>query len=165
MDFIKFEDTLGKPIDDVELTMGFNLKEHNSKDNQISFYRNDQDISFEYFGLVSRFISVQSNESNAVKSISIHFREVINRKFYERFLEKYGEPDNIHVISKRTVISEGQYEKDDFSAYLTKSEIDFREGTFDKKPLFIIWNKDGYQIKAFLRHQQNISEITFSLQD
>ncbi|TPV34696.1 hypothetical protein FJ651_03965 [Paucihalobacter ruber] len=69
------------------------------------------------------------------------------------------------VVEKRTVLSEnsGEDEMYGFKQYLRKSELELREGTFEENPLYIIWNKEQYMIKALLRHNQNISEITFSL--
>ncbi|MFC4634632.1 hypothetical protein ACFO3O_11975, partial [Dokdonia ponticola] len=47
--------------------------------------------------------------------------------------------------------------------HLAKNTFDLREGTFEEKPLWIVWEKEGYEIKAHLRHKNNRSEITFKL--
>ncbi|WP_378184004.1 hypothetical protein [Aquimarina sp. SS2-1] len=161
-DPIRFEQLLIKPISVFEDEIGDDFE--NNMFGKDFYYISDEFIQKNFYGMSYNVISVQRDDYQIVQSISIHFREVIDQDFYDNFIEVYGEPNHIHVIQKRTVISEGKYVSDDgdFISNVRKSEVDVREGTFDEKPLFIIWNKEYYQIKAYLRHKQNISEIIFS---
>ena len=162
MNYKQFEQLLGKPFSEVKEITNCDFKVRDR--NEIKFYMNTEFFTRSLYGMVYNFISITTDHNDNVDSFCIHFHKVIDQSFYDAFVAQYGEPDNIHVISKRTVISEGKYVSDngDFTSNVRKSEVDVREGTFDEKPLFIIWNKKDYKIKALLRHKQNISKITYS---
>ncbi len=162
---IKFEELLGKHLSYVEKTVGSNFRKNDFEKVKISLY-SSQNFNMDFHGIFSYFISVETDKNDIVKAITIHFGEVINRQFYDSFIENYGEPNHIYVMSNIKVISEtSPHETDDpFHRNLTKREGDLIEGTFEDKPLFMIWEKDGFYIQAFLRHKQNISEIMFSLE-
>ena len=161
MHFNEFENLLGKHISVTEKAIG------NDFDNKLFgdefYYIEDEFIKKDFYGMSYNCVSITTNEKDIVQSISVHFRKVIPREFYDSFIKKYGEPNNIQIIENRQVISEGMNKDPNFKAYLKKSTFDLREGTFEEKPLYIIWKKEQFQIKAFLRHKQNISEITFRI--
>lgn len=161
VDNIEFEELLGKHISNVEKTIGSDFEKNNFEKIKISFYSNSQYFNIDFYGIFCNHLTIQTNEKDIVQSISIHFREVITREFYDSFIQQYGEPNNIQVIENRRTVSESFGEG--FYQHLRKSTFDLREGTFDENPLYIIWEKEHFQIKAFLRHKMNISEITFSI--
>ncbi|WP_299557189.1 hypothetical protein [Seonamhaeicola sp.] len=171
MDNIKFENLLGKHISVAEATIENDFSETNYKihNTEVKFYSNaeyllkllDYEIK-DYFSMPYINLFIETDKNDTIISINVHFQKLINRQFYNAFNKTYGEPSSILVIKKRNVISEG-VENDDihgFNQYLRKSELELREGTFEEGPLYIIWEKENYQIKALLR-QQNMSEITF----
>ncbi|TSE04380.1 hypothetical protein FOF46_26505 [Aquimarina algiphila] len=163
MDTIKFEELLEEHLSEVKKAVSTNFKESNIEKIKAQLYFS-QNFNMNFYGMLSHVLSLETDESDIVKSITIHFDKVINRQFYDSFIEKYGEPDHIHVISNRKIISEGSI-KDDIGnviQHARKSEGDLIEGTFDEKPLFMIWKKENFYIQAFLRHKQNISEIMFN---
>ncbi|MEB3344985.1 hypothetical protein U6A24_05915 [Aquimarina gracilis] len=162
MNIFEFEELLGTHISTFETTIGNEFE--NKLFGETFYYTVDEFVKKDFFNIKYNIMTISKNEDNMVRSISIHFREIINKQFYDLFVEKYGEPDHTYVMSNMKVVSEGLYKSDDgFSSNLRKREGDLVEGTFDDKPLAIIWEKDGYYIQAFLRHEQNISEIMFSL--
>ncbi|GAB1858750.1 hypothetical protein MHTCC0001_35900 [Flavobacteriaceae bacterium MHTCC 0001] len=108
-------------------------------------------------------MSSTTNEKETIRSISILFSKVISRQFYDKFIENYGEPNHTYIIENRKEIIEEPEEENDFARNAKKFEGDLREGSFDENPLYIIWEKENYTIRAFLRHEQNISEITFKV--
>ncbi|HXJ99793.1 MAG TPA: hypothetical protein VNJ50_13150, partial [Gelidibacter sp.] len=55
------------------------------------------------------------------------------------------------------VVSEGQVA----GQYLKKSFIETREGSFEEHPLYMIWDKEHYQINILLKSHTNTSEIIF----
>ncbi|WP_139062586.1 hypothetical protein [Aquimarina megaterium] len=164
MDHIEFEKLLGKHVSIFEETIGNDFE--NKLFRKHSFYSiKDEFVKKYFFGLNYNTIAIQTDENEIIESISIHFRKVIDRQFFDLFVEKYGEPDHTYIISNIKVVSETtpHESNDPFHQNLTKREGDLIEGTFDEKPLFMIWEKDNFYIQAFLRHKQNISEITFSI--
>ena len=158
---IEFEELLGEQLSNVEKTVGIDFENKIFGKIKISYYRNSQYLNIDYYGIYSNYLTIQTNENDVVESISIHFRKVITRDFFDSFIQQYGEPNNIQVIENRRIIGESFGEG--FYQHLKKSTFDLREGSFEENPLYIIWKKDNYQIKAFLRHKMNISEITFSV--
>ena len=105
-----------------------------------------------------------TNQQDVVESVTVYFRKIIDHSFYNSFVGNYGAPNSIQVIENRRRTSETliKDETGKTTQTLTKNIFDLREGTFEENPLHIIWEKDDYQIKVFLRHEQSVSEITFS---
>jgi len=161
MDYIEFENSLRKPISDFREVIGNDFEDkYFGKD---FYYIPDESIKKNYYGTQYSSISVLVDEDDKLRSITIHFREVISRKSYDLFVEDYGLPINILIVENRQIISEGTYTSDNFTQHLVERSFELREGEFEENPLYIIWKKEHFQIKAFLRHKQNISEITFSI--
>ncbi len=117
------------------------------------------------YGMPYKFLFIQTDKNDTIQSVTIYFHKLINRQFYDAFNRVYGEPNNILIIDKRTVISENNEEDETygFKQHTRKSDLELREGSFEENPLYIIWKKDSYEIKALLRHKQNTSELTFKL--
>jgi len=159
MDYKKFENLLGKHISISKFFTGSDFKTNNYGK---KFYINSEQIDDSFLGVPYNFITIIPDENDTIQSITIHFPKLINRQFYDSFIEKYGEPNNIQVIENRKVMSKGTYGDSDFKQHLTKSTFDLREGSFEENPLFIIWKKDSFQINFFFRYEQNKSELTFS---
>ena len=57
-------------------------------------------------------ITILVDEKDAVKSITVHFRKVIDHEFYYLFIKDYGEPNHIQIIENRQILSES-FTKDD----------------------------------------------------
>ncbi len=163
MDYIKFEALLGKHISTVEDSIGSDFE--NTLFQKDFYYITDELVKKDFFGMKYNMLYIKTNDKDAVEAISILFQKVITRQFYDTFVKEYGEPIHTQVITKRKEVIEKQEKTDsDFASNAKKYEIELREGTFEENPLYIIWKKEGYEIKAFLRHEQNISEVTFSMQ-
>ena len=107
-------------------------------------------------------LSIYKDDREVVNSITIHLLEVLNFKSFNLMVTQYGAPDHIWVATKTTLISETIDDSNpEFKQRLTKSEHDLREGTFEEKPLVIIWNKGDFEIKVLFRYEQNQSKITY----
>lgn len=162
---IKFEKLLGKNLSITKEILDVDLKRITSPKLKIKLYGSKNYIEEDYYGIPYKHLSLTTDENDTTETITVHFFEVINRKFYDSFMGTYGKPDSILVmhnpknISKQTVTDT----INNLTQEIVKREFDLREGTFEEKPLYIIWEKDNYQVKAFLRHKQNISEIIFSV--
>lgn len=165
VDNIEFEKLLGKHLYDVKKVIDVDFKKNNFEKVKIGFYSNKEYLNISYFGMISHHITLLSNDKEMVTSISVHFRKIIDRPFYDSFVREYGSPSSIQIIKKRQIESEIVLKNDSSKVdqTLRKGTVDLSEGSFEDKPLFIIWKKESYQIKAFLRHEQNISEIIFSI--
>ncbi|MEW7277511.1 hypothetical protein ABW636_02820 [Aquimarina sp. 2201CG1-2-11] len=164
MDNLKFEELLRKDLSIVEETVSSDFRKSSYKQIETSLYFS-QNFNMDFYGMYSHALSVETDKNDTVEEITIHFGKVINRQFYDLFVEKYGEPIHIYVLSDLKVVSkiDSQESNDPFHQNLTKREGDLIKGTFDDKPLFMIWEKDDFYIQAFMRYEQNISEITFSV--
>ena len=165
MDFITLENLLDKHISVAETNLGIDFKVNMYKKDDFEgrFYSNKDSVNIDFYGMHYNQMTINTDSRDMTESITIHFREVINNKFYSLFTEKYGNPDSILVIKDRQTVSE-TISKDNngkINQHLRKSKIDLEEGTFEEKPLYIIWKKKSYEIKAFLRHEMGISEVTF----
>ena len=172
MNFVKLESLLGKDISIAEMKIGLEFEENifDIKNNQIKNYstklnlKNKSQVINEFYGIPYKFVFIQTDRNNSIQSINIKFNSIIDFNFYEAFNEVYGVPNNILVIEKRNILSEENIKDETygFNQFLRKSELDLREGSFEEKPLYILWKKENYQIKALLRHKQGVSEIIFT---
>jgi len=159
MGFKEFETLIGKEItiaNQILLDEGFehiNFLEINS-------YTLGDDFKF-FYGMPYKIISIMTDNKNTITSITIHLLEVIDSDFYNAFILDYGNPNTVQVVDKPEFIGEWKKLDKEFNSRGRKVSLIMKEGTFEENPLFMLWNKEDYSIKAFLRHEQNISEITF----
>ncbi len=163
---MKFEQLLGKILPIVEDIIGSSFKPSVAKFEDCTLYSNWDYFNADFFWHTTRHLTLIADDDGIVESITVHFGYVIDRTFYDSFVGQYGEPDHIYIIENTVVISES-YIKDENGndvQKISKGESDLKEGTFDEKPLFMIWEKDGFYIQAYLRHEMNISEIMFSVE-
>ena len=167
MDELEFETLLGKHLSFAKEFTNNDFKSNNFKSNnfEVKFYSNKDYTIKDFYGMSYNYITIMTNEKDTVQSITVHFRKIITRQFYDSIIKKYGEPNNIQVIENRQTESESTIKDDNGKIVerLSKSSFDLREGSFDESPLYIIWKKETFNIKVFLRHEQNMSEITFSI--
>ena len=121
---------------------------------RIFFYISDESISKNYFGIPFKSISITTDEKSNLQSITIHFKEVINREFYDLFIQTYDYPSHILVVEKTHIINESNQKDDFLNQYLSKGKIELSEGKFEENPLFIIWRREHFQIKINLGYEQ-----------
>ena len=164
--YTSFEQFIKKDISVIEniIELNFELKNSDINNSNIKFYTAHNFEDHDFYTFPSRYISVTTEDDyKTVKSITILFQGVINRSFYDAFTAQYGKPDHILIAENRQLTEEGTIKNDTGKWEAKKYTIDLREGTFEENPLYIVWKKEDYQIKAYLRPEQNMSEITFSL--
>ena len=157
---MKFETLLGNSIAFAASCIG---EEFINKPFQNGTYFLEKDSSYKLF-YDSRYncLSIHKDDREVVHSITVHLLEVLNFKTFNSLVAQYGAPDHIWVATKTTLISETSDDSNpEFKQRLTKSEHDLREGTFEEKPLVIIWNKKDFEIKVIFRYEQNQSKITY----
>lgn len=169
MDTIKFEELLEKHLSEIKKTVGSNFRKSGFEEIKIHLYFS-QHFNMNFHGMFSHVLSLETDENDIIKSITVHFNKVIDHQSYNSFVEKYGEPNHIYVLSNIKVVKEKTSSNDykgaddlSFHQNVTKREGDLIEGKLEDKPLAIVWEKDGYYIQAYLRHEQNISEVMFSI--
>ena len=127
-----------------------------------SYYLVDEMSYKSFHGSKYNCLSIHENDRKVVHSITVHLLEVLNFESFNLMVTQYGAPDHIWVATKTTLISETIDDSNpEFKQRLTKSEHDLREGTFEEKPLVIIWNKGDFEIKVLFRYEQNQSKITY----
>ena len=166
MDNIEFEKLLGEPILIFEKALNNDFeKSVNIKD----LYQIKEDSALKnFYGTSYKAITIQKGESDEVRAITLIFNEVLSRQFYDSFNAQYGKPNNIQIKGDEKIISDSgslAKEKTPFGQKLIKRTYDLKEGAFEDNPLFIIWKKENYIIKAFFGYEQNMSTITFSKVD
>ncbi len=160
MDFKEFEKLIGKDISYANLILldeGF--KYH--KPLEIPFYTSD---SYQWFyGMPYNMISIITDDKDMVKSVTIHLHKVIDSRFYDLFILDYGNPDTTQVVEGYDSVGKwtGNELEEEIELKARKVTFKMKEGTFEENPLFMIWNKKAYQVRALSKHEQNISEITF----
>lgn len=166
MDKIKFEDLLGKNISKAKEFTGRDFKSNafKKKDFEVKFYSSRDYFKKDFFGMYYNQIIIHTDNYEVIKSITIYFDKLIDREFYNSFNKEYGMPKHIQIVENRRMESETLVKDDNGKVieHLRKNTFDLREGTFEEKPLYIIWEKENYEIKALLR-QENMSQITFSV--
>jgi len=114
-----------------------------------------------FYGVPYNTISITPDENKMVISIIIHFNSIIDLSFYDAFVLDYGNPESIQVFDGYDSI--GEWTKDDPNQRVRKTTYKLKEGKFEDEPLFMFWNKNGYQIKSLTKHKQNLSLISFSI--
>lgn len=162
MDFKEFEILIGKDISYANAVLtdaGFNYKRLLA----VNLYTSDKYKLF--YGMTYNMISIMTDEDEIVRDIVIHFQSMIDNSFYDLFSLNYGHPDTIQIIDGYDSV--GDWKESDpgeeFSHRVRKVTLKTREGKFEENPLFMIWKKEGYQIKILMKQEQGISEITFRL--
>lgn len=160
---IEYETLLGKHSSIVKEVIG------NDFDNKLFdknfYYLKNENLKKNLHGINYNTISISSDKNEIIESVTVHFSSIINKEFYEKLNQIYGLPKEIKVISKREIVSESNDNDTFFSQNMRKSNIELQNGSFEENPLYIIWNKDNFEIIIFTRHNIGISEITFKVKN
>lgn len=160
MNDYNFEDLIGKSLKEVNKIFDCDFK--NNLIDERFYYSSLKDESF-YYGFYYNFISLNLNEEQKVESITIHFKKIIDLNFYNLFINHYEEPSNIIVVKDKKIIDEINEENNNtFNQKIRQSILITEEGSFEDKPLYILWEKKNFKIKILMRYEQNICDITFS---
>ena len=159
MECIDYENLLGKHISNIKDTLGNDFE--NNFFEKSFYYIKDENIKVNLFGINYNSISILTDKNEIIESVTIHLLSTIDKEFYNQLIQKYGQPNEIKVIEKKVIISNSHLKEDIFSQDMKKSNIELRNGSFEEKPLYIIWRKDNFEIKIFSRYNMGISEITF----
>ena len=91
INFIKInqaEELLGEDISTIENVIGFKLEEKKYTKVKAKVFGTGINFFKEYFNTSSHYISAKVDEENLSRSITIHFREVINKEFYNLIYKK-----------------------------------------------------------------------------
>lgn len=157
---MKFETLLGNSIAFAASSIG---EEFINEPFQNGTYFLEKDSSYKsYYDSKYNCLSIHKNDRGIVNSITVHLLEVLNFKTFNSLVAQYGAPDHIWVATNTSMMSETIDDSNpEFKQRLTKSEHDLREGTFEEKPLVIIWNKGDFEIKVLFKYEQNQSKITY----
>ena len=158
---MKFKTLLGKSFAFAASCIG---EEFINEPFQNGTYFLEKDSSYKsFYDSKYNCLSIHKKEGREiVNSITVHLLEVLNFKTFNSLVAQYGAPDHIWVATNTSMISETINDSNpEFKQRLTKSEHDLREGTFEEKPLVIIWNKGDFEIKVLFRYEQNQSKITY----
>lgn len=154
-----FEKLLGKNISIVKSVIGNDFE--NKIFGEIFYYIIDENFKKDLIGMPITSLTILSNDKHIIESVSVHFPTLITEDFYEKLIQLYGSPNEIKIIDKRTEVSREFISDEDFGQIVTKNDIELKNGSFKENPLFIIWEKENFTLKIFMRHKQGISEMTF----
>jgi len=164
MNLKEFENLIGQDIsyaNQVLIDEGFEYH----KPLEDPFYTSDSYVDF--YGMPYNLISIITDDKNMINSITIHFNAIINKSFYDAFILDYGNPDTTQIIDGRDFVGKwtktNVKDKGEIEHRVRRVTLKMREGKFEENPLFMIWNKKGYQIKTLSKHEQNMSTITFRI--
>lgn len=154
----EFQNFIGKDIKEIKRINSFKL-EHNKELNK---YYVVSETGFKFYGKTYNNLTITTDDQDIIKDITIYINGIIDKVFYDTFNNNYDLPSDIRVVDTVKFISESEA-KEGLGAYV-KNEILFtKKGEFEDKPIVLIWNKNNYQIRFFLRYDINISEIKFNL--
>ena len=107
-------------------------------------------------------ISFYFNEEETITKVYVDLSTLIDKSFFDDFVNIYGEPN--HILVQDEVLYDSKH-TGEFGQTVRKTHSKAREGTFDENPIFIIWFKDGIKIQVLMKYAQNVSEIAFSTDD
>jgi len=157
MEFKNFENLIGKDLKDVNITLNADFK--NYMDNKNIYFMHYENVNT-YYDLSYNTISIMINNQNKIESVTIHFTNLVNRKFLNSFTLDYDNQTTTQVFGDKVLVDEGY--SDDGNQYLKQHKGELREGTFEENPLFLLWRKKEFKIMVFMRYELGVSEITFS---
>ncbi len=147
-----------------ELLLGEDISEvliNNSKFELVNdsiYYSIFYENPIEYFNnSIFCFFSITKNDK--IDELKIQLVDLIDEDFFNSLVNQYGKPDSILIIDKIIKISETIDDKT--KAEFVKNEIKTKVGTFQEKPLYIIWDTEEFQIKILMKYKQRKTEITF----
>ncbi|WP_452601000.1 hypothetical protein [Pontimicrobium sp. MEBiC06410] len=164
MDNIEFEKFLGKDFLVFEETIRYDFKKYVEEG---TYYLISFNETKKFYNLPYRTLSVQKNEKNTIKAITIISSEIINRKIFDLINAQYGKPNIIQVIANRTLENEtiSKDENGNSIDSAKKYSLDLKDGKFEDNPFLIVWENKEYQIQALLNQKQGRSSIKFSKVD
>lgn len=148
----RFDNLLGKHIKEVELKSEY----RKYSDNDMCSYFFETPVR--YFNNTIQTAYMELDNREKIKAIDLKLGTLIDKSFYDNFVSIYGTPDKIIVSD--VIVSES--EKKTQNKTLKKTEHKARQGTFEEKPTFIIWEKEDFQLRILMKYPQEISEITFT---
>ncbi|MGB3607752.1 MAG: hypothetical protein WA775_11230 [Psychroserpens sp.] len=166
---IKYEALLGKTLmlaqERINCTFSVVNSEFYAPD--YNMFSNEPVDGRNYFGMYPKRYSLSLNNKKLVKSIIMHFDNIMSDHTFNALVEVYGEPDKTLVIHDRKLKQENTLINEDIQIETTVKthELDLREGAFTDKPLFIIWEKNDYKMTILLKHKSNSSMIVFNKKD
>ncbi len=144
-------DILGKHISEISVTYS------NSGGDMYTII-----MSNEYLGKQYNNIYVSTDKKEIVQNFSIYIDEIIDRQFYDLMIKEYGEPEVIYKAGE--IISQEKTKTYDDGLKMQSTTSTLKECTFEESPLFIIWNKEEYDIEVGLGNENDTfkkTRITF----
>ncbi len=150
----RYELLLDKNINDIEFN---EEKKHYSNENLCSFFFFNSPKR--YFNNSINMIFININDEEKITQIDIKFLSLINQELYDKLNEIYGEPNMVLVPDKIIYNKTSKVKRINLTVNKTKSHT--KQGDFNDKPTFIIWEKKNYKVEILMKYQQNISEISF----
>ena len=156
---VKLETLLGQSIEKAKTVLETDFIHYDDVSFANLYFLKFDDLR-KFHKITYRSISIELDDFQKIKSITVHFTKYVNNDFYSSFISKYKKPSKILVVDSRKLISE---DKTGYQ-HLSQSELKMREGTLDEKPLFIFWYNEEYQIKILNRNGTfEGSDLTFEL--
>jgi len=160
MNLLNFQNLLNKHKSTAESLLS------NDFDNKIfgkKFYYTKSNENKYFKGIPYNIISLRIDEKDFVQSLTLHSNKLLTSNMYKSLIEEYGRPDSIQIIDTTKIKEIKSSVSSNFKQELKKVEFKTRDGSFEDKPIFILWNKQNYQLKLFFRYELNKCEITFRI--
>ena len=153
-----FEGLLGKNVSEVKV---FSKELRQSTPNM---YYGVSDVFHYFYGKPYNHVVFYVNDNSIIESINISMLELIDKDFYTSFTKDFGEPKSIQVVDTSKVLSKKTTIDDGISTKrVQKNFITTRNGTFDDKPLYMIWEKENFHIKILMEYSNNRSNINIKI--
>ena len=158
MNEISFENYLGIKIDNININ---NLKPIKNTTLKNTFSISLKSL-FKYYNNYISHIYFITNENKQVNQILVNLTSLIDKQFYNQLVFIYGEPD---IISIKDGISHQSQKsvnpKNTLNQSVQKTIYNIRVGSFEEKPVHLLWKKESFQIEVFMKYDRNNSQIIF----
>jgi hypothetical protein len=125
-------------------------------DNKIGYFFFEE--PFIYFNNSINHLYFLVDDQDIIIEIYIYLNVLIDKKFYQTFIKLYGQATellvNDGIIYDRKPVRIR-------NSTIKKTAYEVRNGKFEENPVFIKWNKAGYEVKIVMKYDKNVSEILF----
>lgn len=116
-----------------------------------------------YYNNYIYFMSFCTNDKKKITEVSIKLKLLVNEELYNTLTKIYGKPTMILVPNK--ILYDKTIESEKVKATVRKTKKKAKQGTFKDNPTFLIWKKKDYRLEILMKYEQNISEISFKMNE
>ncbi|MBG6129062.1 hypothetical protein IWQ47_000246 [Aquimarina sp. EL_43] len=115
-----------------------------------------------YLGKPYQSFSIVTDKNDVIKELSIRMNHAIDKSFFNRMVEEYGDPFALYKIDE-ILETKTSFHEDGGSS--TSSKGSMKKCTFEEDPIFIIWNIKEQSIIVKIKRQGSFPSTSISLEN